>query len=529
LKLRRFIPVLIIAAGLVAYHNSFRDGFVFDDYRHLVGNPHIRQLGRPWDVIAHTSRPVVEVTLALNYALGGLEPWGYHVVNVCIHILAALTLYGVVRRTLSRQECWSTGVMERSARFGKSADWLAGVISLIWLVHPLQTESVTYVIQRAESLMGLFYLLTLYCLIRSTGASRGGWWQAGAVASCALGMASKPVMVTAPVVALLYDRAFLAGTWREAMRRRWPLHSCLAATWLLLALLLTLGPMEWKDSAGFAYQGASPLRYALGQPLAVLHYLRLSFWPYPLCLSYGQWPFPASDPRMTQEALAGQIVVAVLLAATLWAWSRRPAVGFLGAWFFLILLPTSSFVPVADAIVEHRMYLPLAAVIAAVVLGAFEIGQRLLNQQQNAVLGCLAGGLVVGLFTFLTIQRNRDYSSDLAIWQDTADKCPNNPRAHNNLGISLFHLDMLEEAIDHYRQALRIKPDYAEAHNNLGIALSRQGRLHEAIEHYAQALRIKPDLVDAQVNLGNALLKAGHATEAAGVLRAGITHQAGCR
>jgi 4-amino-4-deoxy-L-arabinose transferase-like glycosyltransferase len=240
LKTQRLIPLLVIGIGLLVYSNSLRVGFMFDDVPHIVENPRIRQLWPPWDVLTHTSRPVVMLSLALNHALGGLNPWGYHLFNVGIHILAALALYGVVRLTFLSETL--------RPRFGPAtAGWLAGVVSLIWLVHPLQTESVTYVIQRGESLMGLFHLLTLYCVIRSSGSAGSMWWQVGAVTSCALGMASKPVMVTAPVVVLLYDRVFLAKSWSEVMQRRWRLYAWLAATWLLLPLLLywqALEPLE---------------------------------------------------------------------------------------------------------------------------------------------------------------------------------------------------------------------------------------------------------------------------------------------
>jgi len=416
-------------------------------------------------------------------------------------------------------------------------EWIALAISLIWLVHPLQTESVTYIIQRAESLMGLFYLLTLYCVIRGVEAegspregtrptttefvrgveaegspSRWFWLSVGA---CFLGMATKPVMVTAPLVILLYDRAFLAGSWRELMRRRGWLYAGLAATWLLLPALLANAPSEWETSAGFEYKGVSPLRYALSQPGAVLQYLRLTFWPNRLCLDYG-WPHGLSDLRETAEALRGQIVVAGLLAATVWAWKRRPAMGFLGAWFFLILAPTSSFVPVADVTVEHRMYLPLAAVVATVVIGTFELGKRLLNKKDAVVAGCVAGGVVVMVLSFLTTRRNQDYRSAVTIWQDTVEKRPNNPRAQFMLGSVLYHAGKLQEAIGHDEAAVRLWPNYAEANNNLGGALMKQNRLEDAIAHFQQALRTRPDYADAHYNLGNALDQMGRPQEAVG-------------
>jgi hypothetical protein len=144
-----------VGVGLVAYHNGFTGPFLLDDEGRVVQNPQIRQLWPLWDVMAHSGRPIVELSMAINYALGGLNVWGYHVFNVAVHILAGLVLFGIVRRTLASEPL--------RARYGGAARWLALAVSTIWMVHPLQTAAVTYVSQRAESLMGLFYLLTLYC------------------------------------------------------------------------------------------------------------------------------------------------------------------------------------------------------------------------------------------------------------------------------------------------------------------------------------------------------------------------------
>ncbi|MGD0650696.1 MAG: tetratricopeptide repeat protein [Verrucomicrobiia bacterium] len=507
MKAQKFIPLLVIGVGLLVYHNSFPNPFIFDDLQHIVENPRIRQLWPPWGIIMHTSRPVVLLSLAVNYALGGLNPWGYHLFNVGIHILAALTLYGVARLTFASEALESL--------WGGAAPWMAGVISLIWLVHPLQTESVTYTIQRGESLIGLFYLLTLYCVIRSTEPSRRIWWQVGAVVSCALGMASKPVMVTAPVVVLLYDCVFLAKSWREVMERRWALYASLAATWLLLPLFLANGPSDWKTSAGFAYKGIPPLQYALTQPGVILHYLRLAFWPHPLCFDYG-WEYGWPPVRTARDALPDLIVVGALLAATAWAWWRKPALGFLGVWLFMILAPTSSFVPVADLVFEHRMYLPLAAVVALVTVGGFVVGRDLLSAwpKMQRMLGCGVSAVLVVLLAILAIQRNHDYRSALAIWQDTVVKCPENTRAHNNLGKALLDAGSVQEAIGHFEQALQIKPDYAVAHDNLGAALAQVGRFHEAADEFGLALQIQSDFAEAHYNMGRALVRLGRVQEA---------------
>ncbi|MGA2139959.1 MAG: tetratricopeptide repeat protein, partial [Verrucomicrobiia bacterium] len=307
------------------------------------------------------------------------------------------------------------------------------------------------------------------------------------------------VMVSAPIMALLYDRTFVSGTFREAWRRRWPLYLALAGTWIPLGYLVITTGSE-SGMRGFG-TGFSSWRYALMQLRAIVLYLRLALWPHPLVVDYG--PVLISGVvKIPPQAL----VVALLLAGTVVSLWRRPAVGFLGAWFFAILAPSSSVVPlVGQAIAEHRMYLPLAAVVVLGVMGIHAVaGRRTIE---------VAAVLAVGL-GFLTVQRNEDYRSGLAIWDDTVAKCPLNPRAHSNLASMLQQDGRMQEAMEHWEQALRLNPDDADDHNNLGDALIRSGRVPEAIEHLEHALRLKPDFAEAHYNLGVALAQAGRIPEA---------------
>ena len=498
---------VIILAALAVYHNSFAVPFLLDDAPSITQNASIRHLWPIWSALSPPStsfvggRPVVNFSLAVNDALGGTVVWGYHAVNLAVHILAGLALYGIVRRTLL------CPVLRE--RFGACAMQLALAVAVLWTVHPLQTEAVTYISERCESLMGLFYLLTLYCFIRGTDTQKSSWWFALSVVACLLGMASKEVMVTAPVMVLLYDRTFISGSFREAWTRHRRLYLGLASTWVLLGY-----PMVGLHYRGAGYGLGIPWwAYALIECRAVVNYLWLALWPHPLVFDYGEFVAIRHIAKVAPYAA----MLAVLVAGVLVELKRRPAIGFVGAWFFVILAPTSSVVPVVgQPMAEHRMYLPLAAVVTLAVVAAVAIGKRLFDKQQGVLLGCVAGGSVVVLLTFLTIQRNRDYNSVVTIWQDTVGKRPNNPRAHNNLGAALLQTGLVPEAIEHYQQALRIKPDYAEVHYNLGIALARLGKAQEAITHYEEALRIKPDYAEAHNNLGAALMGQGRLPEAIG-------------
>jgi len=203
------LPALLVVVAVIAYANSLTNPFVFDDLASIVENRHVRQLwppsvplGAPQQATV-AGRPVVGVSLALNYAVGGLSVRGYHLTNLAIHILCGLLLYGVVRRTLRTPRV--------APRFALRADSIAFACSLLWLVHPLGTELINYVVQRTESIMALFYLLTLYAAIRAVDGSRAVGWVVVATVACALGMASKESMVTAPVAVLLHDWLFLPG------------------------------------------------------------------------------------------------------------------------------------------------------------------------------------------------------------------------------------------------------------------------------------------------------------------------------
>ena len=563
----------IVVGILAVYQNSFSGALVFDDEPAILKNPTIRHLWPPWQAwlppsdTTVTGRPLANFTLALNYALSGTRVWSYHALNLLIHCLAGLTLFGVVRRTLVGVGRWERGdgrpetgdgrlangargkqqqadgkgqrakgeSGSRSARqqsentdqsratlaapprasdlqspgfrrFALSplpfaageATLFAFMVAGIWAVHPLQVEAVTYVIQRVESLMALFFLLAFYCFIRSIDSPHGRRWRAAVVAACLLGAATKEVIAVAPVLLLFYDRTFVAGSFREAWRQRRGLYLALAATWLFLAAMVASAGWNRNGTSGFDI-GVTPSAYWLTQFEAVVRYLWLSVWPHPLVFEYGTfwgrlaaaWPYA--------------LVLVPLAVATLIALWRRPVLGFLGSWFFGILAPTSVMPGRIQMIVEHRMYLPLAAVIALVAgMVAGRCGRR-------GLVALLATAVGLG---WLAAERNAVYRSAESLWRDTIAQRPDNERAHNCLGVVLFDAGRIPEAIQSYQTALRLRPRYPEAHNNLGYALTKAGQLPAAIEELGVALRMEPDYAIAHNNLGNALLQAGRIPEA---------------
>jgi len=492
-RLIRWAGVFLVAAVIAAYGNGLSAPFVFDDRLSILENPTLRHLWPPWDALfpmmgegrTVEGRPLLNLSLALNYAAGGLSVRGYHAVNITIHALAALTLFGLAHRTLRR------------LAFQPAAP-AALAIALLWALHPMQTESVTYVVQRTESLMGLFYLLTLYAFAR--GAEPGGrraWFTVSATA-CALGMATKEVMVSAPLLVLLYDRVFVAGSLREAWRRRSRQHLALASTWFVLAVF-AFGAGNRGGTIG-AGAGVTAWQYALCQSRAVIHYARLALWPSPLIFDYG------SDFVSFAEAVPFGLIDVALLALTVFALRRRPALGFLGAWFFVILAPSSSVVGgTRQMLAEHRMYLPLAAVVVLVVLGLY----RLLGRRAGIVCAVLAVPLAAA-----TLRRNADYRSAIALYGDTVQKRPGNPHARYNFGKVLDDAGRFDEAIVQFEEAVRLNPDFLVAEFNLAGALAEAGRRNDAVAHYEAALRLKPNYTKAHYQLARLLRQLGRQPEA---------------
>jgi len=482
--------LVAVMVGL-AYANSLHGPFIFDDPSSITGNATIRHL-TDWRAILRTphftvtaeGRPVLNLTLALNYAIGGTSVLGYHLFNLAVHLAATLTLFGLLRR------------------IGPKDEWIAAAIAVVWAVHPLQTESVTYIVQRAESLMGLFYWLTLYGLVRAAeigwsatsgcagpdrvscpsttrkDAGRAAWgFAALSVAACWLGMATKEDMVSAPLIALLLDRTFLAGSFRAALQRRGAYYGALALSWLLLAYLIASTGGNRGGSVGFNLK-IQTYEYWLTQFPAVIYYLRAVFWPHPLIFEYGTFWIRHLQDVAWQAALVGALV-----GGTIWALWRRPALGLAGAFFFALLAPTSLAPGTTQMIVEHRMYLPFAAVLAA--LGFAGVGRFRLNPRRTPAqpgrgarwsrrLTLAVAGLFALVCLVLTRRRNDDYRDAVGLWQLTVRQRPDNVLAHTMLGQVLDEAGRRDEAKEHFERALQLNPQFKLAQQGLQKVLTER-------------------------------------------------------
>ncbi len=503
---------LVVAAAVVlAYANTFQVPFIFDDQINIVENSSIRDLFSITQVLAPpfgvgvAGRPVVNFTMALNYAISGEDPWSYHLLNLLIHVSAALCLFGIVRRSLSSERLKEI--------YGDAATPLAFSCALLWALHPLQTQAVTYTIQRCESLMGLCFLLTFYLAIRGWESPIPRQWHLGAILSFLLGIGTKEVMVITPVLLFVYDLLLFHGDPKKAVKRSPLLYAGLSVGLLCLGLLVTAGGTASSGTGRGVY---SAFEYLITQPEVILHYLRLTFWPYPLSLDYG-WPV-----TKLQDAWPSIFVMAVLLVVSLWALVKRYPAGYLAAWFFASLAPTSIH-PLPDLAFEHRMYLASASLVVMAVIGIYRL-LGLISRHFLAGNGLTSPFLSKGSLyllilcslslMFQTYVRNLDYQTELSIWADTVEKRPQNIRAQSNVGLAYLRLGSLPNAEKYLREALAIDPNYVPANSNIGIVLNLQGRYAEAARHFQKVLTIKPLSPDGYANLGAALLLSGKPLDA---------------
>jgi tetratricopeptide (TPR) repeat protein len=393
-----------------------------------------------------------------------------------------------------------------------------------------------------------------------------------AVISCALGMASKESMVTAPFMILMYDRIFVFDTFKEAWRRRWPFYVSLAATWAVLAALIWSGPRF--RSAGFS-SGVSPWTYLLNQTLMIVRYLRLTIWPVGLVVDYG-----VPRPLSVSDVAPSAALVVMLALSTVWMLVYRPKVGFLGLWFFTTLSPTSSIVPIATEVgAERRMYLPLAALVVLAVVGAAWALERWARTRGPAFAGAMPGppelqrgpatrrahavGLVALAIVVLalsagTVARNREFASSVSLARTTLDRWPNararhslgvallaegqreagitelrravseDPAALYTLGVALYQNEQLDEALQQLREFLSRESQRIEvpvAHELAGRILKRQGRFAEAAEEFRTVLRMTPSRIEVHGLLAESLFREQKFDEAIGHYQQFLTYR----
>ncbi|MBT8364901.1 MAG: tetratricopeptide repeat protein, partial [Deltaproteobacteria bacterium] len=489
---------LLVIVVILIYADTLTTPFIFDDISNIKENPHIRV---PFLSIKNlvwagfqspsTNRPLANISFALNYYFHGYNLVGFHLVNILIHIASGIFLYFLIKATLI-----TPTLQTRYGRFG----WIPFFATFIWMVHPLQTQSVAYLVQRMNSMAAMFYVLSLLLYVRFRLASgpRLKWSLiVGCVVSGLLAFGSKEIAVTLPLFIILYEWYFFQGLNPQWAKR----HFIGLGGILLLFIIISLAylgenPLT-RILAAYNFRDFTLFQRLLTESRVVVFYISLLFWPQPERLNLDHdfvISYSLTNPMTTLVSITA---ITLLISTAILIARREPLLSFGILWFFGNLVIESSVIGL-ELVFEHRNYLPSMFAILALVSLVF---RYLRYTWLPTVSLCIVGIL----FTAWTFERNRVWADEITLYQDCAEKSPQKARPHNNLGAALSRRGSLPEAIDQFQLALKIKPDYADAHYNIGYALARQGNLKEAIFHFSQSLRFEPNDVKAHNNLGIAL------------------------
>jgi protein O-mannosyl-transferase len=545
----RFHVLMIAVLSLLCYSNTFHVPFVFDGLDQIRDNPVVHGLSNFFDnnsgYAFNKNRFVCFFTFALNYNLGGLNVSGYHQVNLAIHIVNALLVYVLLRLT------FRTPFFREYAKLSKGS-LLAFVVALLFVCHPLQTQAVTYIYQRLASLGTMFYLLSvvLYILARlrlgtpgtsggsdaegSQGGAKSGrvrtvLWFAGSLLFALLAMKTKEFSVTLPFMVILFEVSFFRGGWRRRLLYLLPVLLTIPIVPMSVFLQGFSGAPEVPGlspaaatsdhllsivNEQFRVQTTIPrLDYFLTQFRVIVTYLRLLLLPVNQNLDYD---YPVYSNFFTPPVLLSLLLLLALFAlAVFFYWRSRPScsrplavecrlIGFGILWFFMTLSVTSSVIPIADVIYEHRLYLPFVGAATAVAATCAWVFRRI-SMRVGFIIPALLTTLVICGFGVATYQRNQVWQSKITLWQDVAVKSPGKVRPFNNLGAALNEDGRFPEAISVLSRAIEIKPDHPEAWYNLGRTYILTGQYSKAIPLLEKAIRLKPDYVDAFINLAAAL------------------------
>lgn len=522
---------LIFLVAVLPYLLTLHFPFMLDDTPSIVENPVIQDLGRflSGDGFRYNPRRFIGyLTLALNYHFGALDVVGYHLVNIAIHALTALLVYALVRFTFATPWLRDTSLAARG-------EFIALATALLFAAHPIQSQAVTYLVQRFASLAAFFYLLSLVLYI--WGRLRVGNQKlfiplvlfAGAACAGLLAMLTKETAVTLPFMILLFEVSFF----RSSRRRNLVLiGGFVGAVALFLALLaFNNQPIDELfnqfDRLSRETQFISRWDYLLTQFRVIVTYLRLLFLPIEQNLDYD---FTLYHTFFTAPVLLSFLFLSALFLLALYLYGFRfkrlnssfvtrhssrisnpesRLIGFGILWYFIALAVESSLIPIADVLVEHRLYLPSVGIALALTVTTVCLGRRLSSRQLLALLA-----VVVMVLGMATVRRNLVWSDPVTLWSDVAAKSPGNARAWCNLGVALLERGEVDAGIDKLVKSSLIDPTYAKTQLNLGVALGQKNRFREAAHALEAALRLNPKLWLAHANLGTIYQRMGRREEA---------------
>ncbi len=513
--------LIIVVLGVLIYSNTFNIPFAFDDTSSIRYNSTIKDVHHiidPQNI--YSNRLIGQLTFALNYQLHGLNVAGYHIFNLLIHLLNALLVYWLIILTF-RTPYVSAYLQKDVLKTSDPYRWIPLFTALLFVSHPVQTQAVTYIVQRYASLSTLFYLVSLVTYVKARGADSSKKARyalyAASIISAVLAMRTKEIAFTLPIIVLLYEFMFFRGDIKKRMLYLLPLLP------LLLTMFIIPLSMMLRQSGSTGASGIDALTKIAGsvdvsrwdylntQFRVIVTYIRLLFLPVNQNLDYD---YPIYRTFFTPPVFLSFFV---LLGVFCWGiyllyrsyksdqanhcWYRLIAFGIF--WFFVTLSVESSIIPIEDVIFEHRLYLPSVGFSMAIMSGVVFIYVRLANQTKVVAKVFLPVMILMVISLSLTAYaRNMVWSDKVTLWEDVVKKSPYKTRPHYNLAEAYQKQGRLNDAVKEYQTAINLKPDLVEPHYNLGLANQALGRFDDAVREYQTAIKLKPDYADAHNNLG---------------------------
>ena len=510
--LHGIIPLVSLAVlGVIIYSNSFGCSFHFDDTHSIVDNRAIRDLGNLtaiWNFL--NRRFIAYLTFALNYHFHGLDVFGYHAVNLAVHIAASWLVWWLTILLLSTPSM-------RNRDIAGHKHIVALGCALVFLAHPIQTQGVTYIVQRLASLATMFYLSAVACYIKArlVAGNRRIVWFALSVLSAFLGIFTKENVATLPLALILCEMYFFSGDDRpiQSLMKRPGFWLSLVPFVVLVLLMLHLlsfnvhGIFGAVPSQRYQEPQLTSLTYFATQFRVIIAYIRLLFLPYGQNIDHD---FPSSQSFLEAPVITSMVFLAAVLAFAVFIRSKNRTVSFGMLWFFLTISVESSIKPLHNVMFEHRLYLPMFG-FALIIATLFH--DVLWKRRRRTAIVLFIG--LIGLYSTLTFRRNRVYASEFTLWSDAVSKSPNKARSLFSLASVMSRTGRQDDAAQLYRRALDIYPKYSEAYLNLGNDLIIRGDNNGAIRLFHKAIEIRPDYIEARSNLAVALTRSKKFNEAA--------------
>jgi len=502
--LQALMMLMLVICGIAVYSNTFQSPFVYDDFMNITENEYIRITDPSWESLLkilksrETLRLLSNMTFAINYYFDQYNVTAYHIINIVIHILAGIFLFLFIKKTLTITNEFDFFLKKSNVTILQ----ITFFATLIWMLHPVNTQSVTYIVQRMNSMAAMFYILSMFCYISGRSLQRSGlnsksraipWiWFSGSLASGLLALASKQNAAMLPFFIILYEWLFF-----QNLRWTWTKKKIFWSAGSVFSLCIIALIYITYDTASmnlYATQTFTLLERLQTETRVIFYYISLFLWPDPDRLNLiHDYPISHSviNPPMTILSI---IILISIVSIAISSFKKHKILVFCVIWFFGNLAIESSFIGLA-IIFEHRTYTSFMLLSLFVTILIF----RVINKKRFAIGFILAVSL---FFAFKTYQRNLTWQNEIRLWEDCIDKSPNVADLYNNMGLALAKQGDNADAIVTLKEALQLDPDHVDANNNIGIAYQKNKEDKKAIFHYKKALKAMPHYIKTYCNLG---------------------------